>query len=457
MRRIILLILAVTLALPVMAWGPGVTPAAADSGKDWTAEYFTNRDLVGAAAFVRLDSAISFDWAGASPVPGIIPPDNFSVRWSGPQDFAGGTYIFSATVDDGIRIFVNDQLVVNAWYDQIQTTHTGQITLNPGTYWVRVEYYDAGDQASVFVSWRPSTAQTASGGWAAEYYNNTSLTPPQAGGRLERSIDYNWGGGSPIPGVINPNNFSARWWGFPSLEGGVYEFVAGADDGVRVWVDSQLVIDAWTPSPYQEYRGTVELAPGNHTVRVEYFETGDQARISVYWIRTGAGSVTSGGGQQGASATIAAVVLNVRTGPGVSNPVLTQVREGEAYALIGRNEDASWLQISGPGFTGWISSAYANLNVAAASLPVAEAGSSGAATGVLLAQSNASLRVRRGPGTNQARIAALNVGDSATVVGRTADSSWLQIRTDNGIEGWVSNSFITLVGDIPLTSIPITG
>ena len=77
--------------------------------------------------------------------------------------------------------------------------------------------------------------------------------------------------------------------------------------------------------------------------------------------------------------------------------------------------------------------------------------------GVLFAQSNASLRVRRGPGTNQARIAALNVGDSATVVGRTADSSWLQIRTDNGIEGWVSNSFITLVGDIPLTSIPITG
>jgi uncharacterized protein YraI len=456
MRRLLLFGLALALMLPVAAWGPAVQPAAADSGREWTAEYFANRYLVGPAVYVRLDPAISFDWGGGSPVPGIIPVDNFSVRWSGPQQFAGGTYKFIATADDGIRVFVNDQIVINAWVDQLSTTYTGEITLPAGRHWVRVEYYDSGDQAQVFVSWRPASAQSASGGWAAEYYNNASLTPPQAGGRLERNIDYNWGGSSPIPGVINADNFSARWWGFPELQGGVYTFVAGADDGVRVRVDGQIVIDAWIASTYREHRGTIELAPGMHTVVVEYFDIGDQARVSVYWVRDGAG--TSTGAQAGVTATISTPVLNVRTGPGTGNPILTRVLESETYPVIGRDATGTWFQISGQGFTGWVSGGYVRLSADAGALPLAEAGAVGTTiTGVLLAQSNASLRIRRGPGTDQVRIAALNRGESAAVIGRTADSSWLQVRTDAGIEGWVSNSFITLVGDLPLTSVPITG
>ncbi len=454
-RRLVILTVALALALPVLAWGPAVEVARADTGRDWTGEYFTNVFLGGNPYLVRLDAAISFDWGSGSPAPGLIPTDNFSVRWTGPQQFAGGTYTFYATADDGIRVFVNDQVVINAWFDQIQTTHTGSITLRPGTYWVRVEYYERGDQASAFVDWRPAASQTASGGWAAEYYNNTNLQAPQAGGRLERSIDYNWGGGSPIPGVVNPDNFSARWWGFPELEGGRYRFVAGADDGVRVSVDGQRVIDAWTASSYREYAGVVDLAPGTHTIVVEYFEVGDQARINVYWVREGAGSAVS---TTAVTGTVNTGMLNVRSGPGVSYSVLTQVRSGEVYSVIGRNEAGSWFQISGAGFSGWVSGAYLTFSGNTNSLPVTQ-GSAGTGTssGLLYAQSNASLRIRRHPTTDSPRLDALNTGERALVIGRTPDSAWLQIRKDSGLEGWVAASYITLVGDKPLTSVPVTG
>lgn len=455
MRRFVILMVALALALPLVAWGPDVQPVSADTGSQWTAEYFTNAFLGGIPYLVRLDNAIAFDWGSGSPAPGFIPVDNFSVRWTGPQQFVGGTYTFSATVDDGVRVYVNDKLIIDAWYDQTRTTHTGTITLDPGTYWVRVEYYERSDQDTAFVSWRPAAAQTASGGWAAEYYNNTDLTAPQAGGRLESSIDYNWGGASPIPGVINADNFSARWWGFPELEGGRYRFVAGADDGIRVTVDGIRVIDAWTASSYREYAGVLDLAPGVHTVVVEYFEVGDQARVVVYWIREGAGSINI---PQAITATINTGLLNVRSGPGVGNAVLTQVRDGETYSVIGRNEAGSWVQISGSGFSGWVSAAYVTLSGDISALAVAQGSAAASPSdGVLFAQSNASLRIRRYATTDSPRLGALETGERAEVIGRTADSSWLQIRKDTGLEGWVFSNYITLVGDKSLNSVPITG
>ena len=229
---------------------------------------------------------------------------------------------------------------------------------------------------------------------------------------------------------------------------------------MRVYVDDALVIDAWSPSPYQEYRGTITVNPGIHTVRVEYFEIGDQARITVYWIREGAGVPSTGtAGASTVTATVVARALNVRTGPGITWPIMTRVYEFETYTVIGQNAAGTWYQISGPGFTGWVSGRYIRFNGDPSGLPITDGSGGGAGTpsGVLLVQSNASLRIRRGPGTNHSRIAALQRGETATVIGRTADSTWLQIRRDDGLVGWVSAAYVTLIGDVPLASIPVTG
>ncbi len=242
-----------------------------------------------------------------------------------------------------------------------------------------------------------------------------------------------------------------RWWGFPTFEGGTYTFVAAADDGVRIYVDNVLVLDGWAAGSYREIRATAEITPGTHTVRVEYFELGDQARISVYWTRSGALPPGSSGG---VIATIATGLLNVRSGPSASNSVVTSVPQGTTYAVTGRLADNSWIEISGNGFTGWVNARYVTLSGNLSGVTVKN--SSGASAAVQV-QSNASLRIRRGPGTQYNRVAAFARGAVATVIGRTADSTWLQIRTSDGVEGWVSANFVTVLGGKAVNSVPVTG
>jgi glucose/arabinose dehydrogenase len=105
--------------------------------------YFTNANLSGTPTVVRPESSINYDWGVNAPVAGI-PVDNFSVRWEGtiiPN--VSGTYTFSITGDDGVRLWVNNQLLVDKWFDQGATTYNANInlTLNAAVP-IKVEYYE---------------------------------------------------------------------------------------------------------------------------------------------------------------------------------------------------------------------------------------------------------------------------------------------------------------------------
>lgn len=82
-------------------------------------------------------------------MPGVITTDNFSVLWIGFPDFAAGTYTFIARSDDGVRIYVDDVLVVNGWYDHTMMSFSGDRTLTAVTHKVRVEYYDRTGGAAI--------------------------------------------------------------------------------------------------------------------------------------------------------------------------------------------------------------------------------------------------------------------------------------------------------------------
>jgi hypothetical protein len=59
-------------------------------------------------------------------------------------------------------------------------------------------------------------------------------------------VDFNWGTGSPDPSIA-ADNFSARWTGqVQPVSTQAYTFYTVSDDGVRLWVNNQLVIDNWT-------------------------------------------------------------------------------------------------------------------------------------------------------------------------------------------------------------------
>ncbi|NJL93225.1 MAG: hypothetical protein HC915_05590 [Anaerolineae bacterium] len=141
----------------------------------------------------------------------------------------------------------------------------------------------------------PSESQAnPSTGFRAEYFNNATLqgTPVQI--VTDDQINFNWGTAAPRPG-INADNFSVRWTATPNFaQGGLYRFRAGADDGIRIFVDDQLIIDSFIAGEFRTFTRDVTLAAGPHTIRVEYFELGNLAGVLVEWaLVTAAGDLAT--------------------------------------------------------------------------------------------------------------------------------------------------------------------
>ncbi|WP_160144983.1 glycoside hydrolase family 3 C-terminal domain-containing protein [Actinacidiphila yanglinensis] len=135
------------------ATGYPAIPASALSGLK--GEYFANKTLTGTPAVTRDDPNIDFDWGSGSPADGI-PADGFSARWTGTLTApATGTYTFSATSDDGSRIYLDDKLIADNWSDHAsQAVTSTPIQLTAGEpHSLRVEYYDNAQSASVTIGW----------------------------------------------------------------------------------------------------------------------------------------------------------------------------------------------------------------------------------------------------------------------------------------------------------------
>jgi hypothetical protein len=88
-----------------------------------------------------------------------------------------------------------------------------------------------------------------------------------------------------VPGKIPVDYFSARFSRAEKFEGGPYRFWLESDDGARLWVDDQLVIDHWFAQPSTPYSADLELEPGVHHLRVEYFENAGDSVIRLDWLR----------------------------------------------------------------------------------------------------------------------------------------------------------------------------
>ena len=130
-------------------------PTAAATGSGLYGEYFDNKDLSN-RKLARTDTTVNFDWGTGSPDP-ALGADTFSVRWSGwvPAPLSG-SYGFHTLSDDGVRLWVNGQLVINNWTDHGATENSGSITLTAAQkYDIRLEYYENGGAATIKLFWTP--------------------------------------------------------------------------------------------------------------------------------------------------------------------------------------------------------------------------------------------------------------------------------------------------------------
>jgi PKD repeat protein len=230
---------------------------------------------------VRNDVAVNFDWGLGSPDPSI-PADNFSARWTRRLPFQAGTYRFCAGVDDGVRLYVAGALLINKWVIQSPTTYAADIYLGDGDHDIRMEYYDETLGALAILSWQRVDTYAD---WQAQYFNNPDLAGSPVLVRNDSSINFNWGYGSPGSGVP-VDNFSARWTRLVNFDSGTYTFHSRSDDGMRVWVDNDLVIDNWRDGDCGDINVQRNITAGTRQLRVEYYERSGTAFASFSWSRS---------------------------------------------------------------------------------------------------------------------------------------------------------------------------
>ncbi|MCB0166911.1 MAG: PKD domain-containing protein [Anaerolineae bacterium] len=260
---------------------PTATPEPGVVITDWRGEYFNNETLNGSPVFVRNDVAISFDWGLGSP-DSRIPVDFFSVRWTRTLNFAAGTYRFFSRTDDGVRLWVDGALLINQWRQQSPTTFAADIFLAEGNHDIRMEYNELTGGAVAVLSWQRIDTFPD---WKAEYFNNPDLNGSPVLVRNEGSINYNWNGNSPGPGVPG-ENFSARWTRQIPFDGGDYLFRITSDDGHRLWINNDLISDRWQGGNTGVVEVRRSLPSGIHQLRVEYFQRTRESFIGFSWQRT---------------------------------------------------------------------------------------------------------------------------------------------------------------------------
>lgn len=117
-----------------------------------------------------------------------------------------------------------------------------------------------------------------------EFFNNEDLTGPPVYTMTEAPpFWHDWGSGSPAPGV-NEDHVSGRWSGsFTFDETKTYRFNVKTDDGVRLWVDGEMILDKWYPQSATLYFVEVPLTAGLHKVVLEWYEDRGHATLHFNW------------------------------------------------------------------------------------------------------------------------------------------------------------------------------
>lgn len=284
----------------------GTSPIAEGTGL--RGEYFDNIDLTN-SKLIRVDETIDFSWATDPPVPEIRNDESYSIRWTGKiRPEYSEEYTFYVFRDNGVRLWVDNKLIIDKWDNEWDVTDTGTIFLESGKlYDIKLEYFNNTGYGIIKLEWSSkstektvvpekslypgevkSTGQTGMGngtGLKFEYYDNENLTNLKLTG-IDSNINFDWGVGSPDKSIEQDCKFSIRWKGFvqPAYSE-EYIFYITQDDGTRLWIDGKLIMDKWHGSEGKEVQSDkIFLEAGKkHKIVLEYHNNSLAGKVKLEW------------------------------------------------------------------------------------------------------------------------------------------------------------------------------
>jgi len=323
------------------------------------------------------------------------------------------------------------------------------------------------------------SAQTQFGtNWVAQFYSDPNLATFVATAAYPVGINANWGTGNPtdganqaIPGVVNDSDgYSARFAGTQSIAAGVYNFTTTSDDGVRLLIDGNVIINNLTGGGLRTNSALVTLTGGSYTIILEYTQQGGSAQVSLNWTLASSGTLTVS--PTGPTPTPVPILsgsvvgvrgLAVRTGPYLGASLVAVARPETQLNFLARNNSEglfTWylVRFGENNREGWVSGRYLQLTGTPAALPeqgsvfdtidgAPDVGVSGTT------RSNMNLRVR--PSERTARLAVIPWGDRVMIVGRTVQGGkdfWYQVRWQDKL-GWILAAYVGVRGDI--NNVPV--
>jgi hypothetical protein len=211
-----------TMFLPIV----GRTPVP----NEWSGEYFANSNLSGDPAYTTRERRVDFDWGGGAPAG--LPANGFSVRWTGHWGFEAGEYTFFAYADDGIRLWLDGQPLLDHWGAGAGFYEETVQVATEGLHQVKLEYFEGVGDAAIYLLWRRTDLYPV---WDAEYYANPWVDSPPVGSDTDTVIQVDWGLG--CPAGLSCDSFSVEWWAAPLFPAGTHRIYVYADEGYRLYLD----------------------------------------------------------------------------------------------------------------------------------------------------------------------------------------------------------------------------
>jgi len=238
--------------------------------------------------YYDVTSEINYDWRLSSPDPRYVNSNNFAARYRGKVQFDQGEYLFSSEELDGIRVYLDDNStpIIDQWEGNPSPTGFAYYTFeHAGEHIVTVEYYEVRRKAAISLTWT-KICDPAPDEFCVNYFNNKTLAGAPVVSATEAvqklatgyGIDKLWTG-SPTDGV-NANRFSVLWEGNMEFENREYLFTSEANDGMKLFIDGELLIDNWSGGLVSQ---PMAMTKGTHRVRVEYFDNSGDAKAKFFW------------------------------------------------------------------------------------------------------------------------------------------------------------------------------
>lgn len=132
---------------------------------------------------------------------------------------------------------------------------------------------------------RPDDAPPTGGGLVGLYFDQETFDGKQVE-RVDATIDFRWGERRPHD-QIEPHTFSVRWSGYiVPPESGSYVFLLEADDGVRLWIEDEQILDSWAYQHDARPSRPVEMEAGRpYRIRLDFHQSWGPSSCRLLWQR----------------------------------------------------------------------------------------------------------------------------------------------------------------------------